>query len=195
MSADIEPVVQALNSGLPAIVPTETVYGVAVRATDARAIDRLIALKGRPPDKPFSIAVADSAQAAQLASLSERARTLIEAHWPGPLTLVLPALTSLHPALTGQLDGIATVGLRCPDHPALRAILQAVGPVALPSANRAGEPPAQTFAEAMQAFDGTVSAGLDGGASSIGTASTVLCLVGAPTVLREGALPSAELLR
>lgn len=141
---------QALLNGEVIVFPTETVYGVAVDALNDEAIDNLISIKERPDNKPFPVMVADLAMAEQYADLGN-ARELAKDFWPGPLTLVLPARGVLSPACTGN----GTIGVRCPHHPVAQAILNIVGiPLAVPSANRAGEPPATTSTEAMRTFRG-----------------------------------------
>jgi len=188
---NIESALEALHTGQAVVLPTETVYGVAVDALNPEAVAHLIALKGRPPDKPFSLQVPVGYPLDSLATLTPFAAQLIEAYWPGPLTLVLPSHASLHPAVMGD----QSIGLRCPDHPLTQDLLQAWGgPLAVPSANRAGEPPAQTAAAALRAFDGAVRVALDGGPCKLGTPSTVLSLVGEPRVLRPGSLDLGALL-
>lgn len=141
---------QALLNGEVIVFPTETVYGVAADALNDEAIDNLISIKERPDNKPFPVMVADLAMAEQYADLGN-ARELAKDFWPGPLTLVLPARGVLSPACTGN----GTIGVRCPHHPVAQAILNIVGiPLAVPSANRAGEPPATTSTEAMRTFRG-----------------------------------------
>ncbi|MBQ4358982.1 MAG: threonylcarbamoyl-AMP synthase [Proteobacteria bacterium] len=141
---------QALLNGEVIVFPTETVYGVAADALNDEAIDNLISIKERPDNKPFPVMVADLAMAEQYADLGN-ARELAKDFWPGPLTLVLPARGVLSSACTGN----GTIGVRCPHHPVAQALLNIVGiPLAVPSANRAGEPPATTSTEAMRAFRG-----------------------------------------
>jgi len=139
---------QALLDGQVIVFPTETVYGIAADALHDAAIEHLIAIKGRTPDKPLPVMVADLATAETIVELGN-ARTLAADFWPGPLTLVLPAKASLNPACEG--DG--TIGIRCPDHPVAQAILKSAGiPLAVTSANAATEPPATTSLEARRIF-------------------------------------------
>ena len=141
---------QALLNGEVIVFPTETVYGVAADALNDEAIDNLISIKERPDNKPFPVMIADLAMAEQYADLGN-ARELAKDFWPGPLTLVLPARGVLSSACMSN----GTIGLRCPHHPVAQAILNIVGiPLAVPSANRAGEPPATTSTEAMRTFRG-----------------------------------------
>lgn len=171
----IEPVVEALLAGELAIVPTETVYGVAGLATDPAALAKLRALKGDRGDKPFSVQVPLGYPIEQLAHVSALARDVLAA-WPGPLTVVLPLKAEL-PGLSG------TIGLRCPDHPLMQAILERTGPLAVPSANCSGEPPPTTYAEAVQALAPAVLVGLDGGPGS-GAPSRVVRVTDQVEVLR-----------
>jgi tRNA threonylcarbamoyl adenosine modification protein (Sua5/YciO/YrdC/YwlC family) len=164
--------VTALRSGGVVVLPTETVYGLAVLPGGE---DRLIALKDRPTDMPIAVLVADSAQVEALASVPPAAGELMAAHWPGPLTLVLPAR-----------DGSGTIGVRFPDHAFVRAVAAEVGPIATTSANRHGEPTPATAREAAAGLAGPVDVVIDGGPIT-GTASTVVdATVDPPVVLRAG---------
>jgi L-threonylcarbamoyladenylate synthase len=179
--------VEALRRGEAVLVPTETVYGVAVDARNPTAIARLLALKGARADKPLPVQVPSAAHAAELAEVSPLARTLMQTYWPGPLTLVLPLLASLPEPVT---CGTGTIGIRVPAHPALLELLLAFGgPLAIPSANPSGHPPPRTAAEALTSLPGLPV--LDGGAAQ-GVPSTVLSLVGEPKVLRRGPVDFAE---
>ena len=171
-----------LQGGGLVIMPTETVYGLAADATNPAAIERLTRAKGRPPDKPYAVQVADAAQARRLVpEVPATAERLMRQFWPGPLTLVLPSA-----------DG-GTVGIRVPDHPVTQALLRRCArPLAAPSANRSGSPPPATAREAMLALEGQYDGVLDAGPARLGRESTVVAVVGGTvTVLREGALSAA----
>ncbi|AKJ65088.1 Sua5/YciO/YrdC/YwlC family protein [Kiritimatiella glycovorans] len=167
-----------LHDGELVVLPTETVYGVAadVRAPGARS--RLFAAKGRPAGKPFARLAVDIDQVEKDgAEVGEFARSLADAFWPGPLTLVLP--TEWAPR-----------GYRAPDHAVPQGVGRRLGPqVALTSANRSGQPPACTADEAVAGLDIKPALVLDAGPSS-GTPSTVVSLAhGYPELLREGTIP------
>jgi len=172
------------DGGLVAF-PTETVYGLGADAGNPKALERLNRVKGRPPDKPYSLLVHDVRQIEALAAeLSPAALRLMERFWPGPLTLVLP----------GKHGG--TIGFRLPDHPIALAFLRACDmPIAAPSANRSGATP-PTDAETVLAGLGTeIDLLLDGGPTPLGRESSVAQVAGdLVTMLREGAVSADELL-
>jgi L-threonylcarbamoyladenylate synthase len=162
----------ALRADEAIVVPTDTVYGLAARPS---AMERLYALKGRPASVPIAILVESSDQAGLLVAVSGVAELLARAFWPGPLTIVLP-----------RLDGQGTLGVRCPDHDFIRALARQVGPLAVTSANRHGEPTPATAIEAAAALTGEVRLVIDGGTCD-GVASTVVDATGpVVTIVREG---------
>ncbi|MEO7564952.1 MAG: L-threonylcarbamoyladenylate synthase, partial [Sphingomicrobium sp.] len=125
-------------AGDPVAVPTETVYGLAADAANAEAVAKIFAAKGRPDFNPLIVHIPDLAGAEALATFSDEALALAQAHWPGPLTLVLP-LRSGSPIAAIVTAGLTTIGLRVPAHPAMQALLRATGrPLAAPSANASG---------------------------------------------------------
>ncbi|AOL93399.1 L-threonylcarbamoyladenylate synthase [Porphyrobacter sp. LM 6] len=165
-----------LESGGLVAVPTETVYGLAARADSAEAVAKIYAAKGRPDFNPLIVHVAGVAQAERYAEFSPQARALAEAHWPGPLTLVLPrrANAGLAEAVTA---GLPTVALRAPAHPAMRALLERLDfPLAAPSANRSGFISPTTPAHVLASLDGRIDMVLDGGATSAGVESTIVAV-------------------
>lgn len=165
-----------LESGGLVAVPTETVYGLAARADRAEAVARIYAAKGRPDFNPLIVHVSGLAAAERLAEFSAPARALAEAHWPGPLTLVLPRRhdAALAPAVTA---GLPTVALRVPAHPVMRALLAQVDfPLAAPSANRSGFISPTTAAHVLASLDGRIALVLDGGATEAGVESTILAV-------------------
>jgi L-threonylcarbamoyladenylate synthase len=183
-AAILEAAAVVRRGGLVAF-PTETVYGLAADATNSNAIERLNQVKGRPPEKPYSLHLHDAREVVQFAaSVPDLARRLMERFWPGPLTIVI----------LGK-DG-KRVGFRVPDHPVARAFLQACAvPVVAPSANRSGSPPPTDAQEVLAALDGALDCVLDAGPTRMGRESTVVEVVdGRMTILREGAIPKAELL-
>jgi L-threonylcarbamoyladenylate synthase len=176
-------------------LPTETVYGLAVRADDPDAVARLYAAKGRPSDNPLIVHVASIAALAQVTSdVTPLAARLLDRFSPGPLTVVLDAHPDLPRAVTAGLD---TVAVRIPDHPVTLAILERCGlPIAAPSANRSGRPSPTCAAHVLDDLDGSIAAVVDGGPTRHGLESTVVDARGAvPIVLRDGAVTREDLAR
>lgn len=165
-------------------IPTETYYALGASPFSDAAIAKIGQIKGRPEGKPILVLLADpSAVEPLVADLPAAAEILMRRFWPGPLTIVLPARRSLPTALTA---GSGTIGVRQPDHALLLELLAAVGPLTGTSANRSGDPPAQT-AEAVRAvLGGEVDMIVDGGMTPGGLSSTVVSAVGPVHVLREG---------
>ncbi|HJR24163.1 MAG TPA: L-threonylcarbamoyladenylate synthase [Acidimicrobiales bacterium] len=183
--------VEALLAGEVVLLPTDTVYGLAALPGDERAMDELFAVKGRSTAAPVAVLCTDVRQAASLVAVQDEPalRAVGERWWPGPLTLVLPRREGVELHLG---EPAATVGLRVPDHPLVRAIAERVGPVAATSANRHGEPTVVTADEAILALPG-VRVIIDEGALE-GRASTVIDATTQPwRVLREGPLPADEI--
>ena len=176
-----------LRQGGIVIYPTESYYGAAVSALDAEAVAGLVAAKGRPSDQPLPLILPDRVALQQVVlAVPARARELMDAHWPGPLTLVLPARPDLPAALVGPHG----VGVRLSPHPVAAGLAVAFGgPITATSANRTGAPPART-AEAAAAALPAAALTLDGGQTPGGAPSTVLAVdhEGRLTVLRQGAL-------
>lgn len=177
-------------------IPTETVYGLGARADDDSAVAKIFAAKGRPAKHPLIVHVADLAAAERFCTaMPPIARRLAQAFWPGPLTLVLERAPGVATAAAG---GLATVGLRCPDHPVALALLQAaaelgVAGVAAPSANRFGRVSPTLAAHVRDEF-GPGLCVLDGGACAVGIESTIVdCSRGAAVLLRPGQLGRAAL--
>jgi L-threonylcarbamoyladenylate synthase len=163
--------------------PTETLYGLAVDALDEAALGRLGQLKGRVAEHPFPLLVADEAMLLRVvAAIPPAALELMREHWPGPLTLVLPAAEGLPVSLVNERGG---VGLRISSDPVARALVQAVGrPITATSANRSGRPAATDAALAAQE---PVSLVLDDGVRDT-AASTVVEVMDRPVLLRRGAV-------
>lgn len=164
----IAPTVAALREGEVVALPTESSYGLAVDALSEPALDRLWAVKGRPEGKPPPILVDGETMLPRLlTTLPDEARRLIAAHWPGALTLALPARADLPAAIVAE----GFVGVRASPHPiAMRLVRAFGGPITATSANRAGAPPALTAAGA--ALPG-VALVLDGGPAAGAAPSTV----------------------
>ena len=184
--------VSAVRSGRLVVLPTDTLYGLGADAFSAAAVRSLLAAKGRGPDMPVPVLVGSWSTIDGLVSpVPSVARELLEAFWPGGLSLVLPHAPSLNWDL-GVTRG--TVMLRMPLHPVALELLREVGPMAVSSANRSGRPPATTVDEAVGQLGDAVAVYLDGGPCRVGVASTIVDLTAAePRVLRDGAVSGAEL--
>lgn len=183
--AELERPARLLAHGGLVVFPTETVYGIGANAHDPETLHRLRVLKDRPPEKPFTLHIAEIEDAARhVPHISVTARRLMQRFWPGPLTIVLP----------GGAD--VGLGLRLPSHPIARALIRLAGcPVVAPSANPAGELPATSGQRARALYEGRVEAIIDSGTTAIREASTVVRLDGdQATVLREG-LISADMIQ
>jgi L-threonylcarbamoyladenylate synthase len=179
--------VAALHRGEVVVFPTETYYGLAVDALDARALDRLFALKGRGAEKASALLVTDLAMFAGLcAELPARAVELATAHWPGPLTLAVPA----RPGLPAAIVSDGCVAARVSSHPLAAALVEVFGgPITATSANPAGVAPARTAAAATAYFAAADLHVLDGGETPGGPPSTLVRLRGPLLeVLRRGAI-------
>ncbi|MFX4262671.1 L-threonylcarbamoyladenylate synthase [Pelotomaculum propionicicum] len=182
-----------LRGGGLVAFPTETVYGLGADATNGLAVARIFEAKGRPPDNPIIVHVAFRSQLNALAaSISAAAEILMDAFWPGPLTIILPAGTGVPEAVTA---GLTTVAVRMPDHPVALALIKAAGvPVAAPSANLSGKPSPTRAEHVVQDLDGRIDAILDGGPAGVGVESTVLDLTSqVPIILRPGGITPEEL--
>jgi len=175
-AAGIAEAARILESGGLVAVPTETVYGLAARADSAEAVARIYAAKGRPDFNPLIVHVTGLAQGELYAEFSPQARALAAAHWPGPLTLVLPrrADAGLAEAVTA---GLPTLALRAPAHPAMRAVLESVDfPLAAPSANRSGFISPTCAEHVLASLDGRIDLVLDAGPTSAGVESTIVAV-------------------
>ncbi|HWE04891.1 MAG TPA: L-threonylcarbamoyladenylate synthase [Tepidisphaeraceae bacterium] len=188
MTDSIAQAVSILRAGGLVAFPTETVYGLGADATNAEAIRRIFAAKGRPSTNPLIVHIADERAARRYAAKwPASAEKLATLFWPGPLTLVLPRALSLAPAVSAGRD---TVGLRAPDHPLAGELLRAFdGAIAAPSANRSNHISPTTADHVRDELGGAVDLILDGGPCRVGIESTVLDLsVAAPTILRPGSI-------
>lgn len=168
--------------------PTDTFYGLAVLATEARSVERLVEVKGRDARTAIPLVAASLEQVDELAGeLTPLARRLAGAFWPGPLTLVLRARPGLDPRVRA---GGETVAVRVPAHGVAVALAAAVGsPITSTSANRSGRPPAQTADEVHEALGDVIDLILDSGACAGGAPSTIVDVTGdRPTLVRQGAI-------
>ena len=191
LSADARGIARAIElvrvGGLVAL-PTETVYGLAARADSEAGVARIYEAKGRPSFNPLIVHIGSLEEADALVEISSAARALAGAHWPGPLTLVLPRRRDASLA-SGVSAGLPTLAVRCPAHPVIRAILAGVGaPLAAPSANRSGFVSPTTAEQVLATLDGRIDAVLDGGPCAAGLESTIVAVRadGRLEVLRPG---------
>lgn len=178
----------ALEEGKLVVLPTDTVYGLAADAFSPRAVQNLLDAKGRGRDMPPPVLVGNARTLDALAvDIPTWLRTMVEALWPGPLTVICQQQASLSMDLG---DTHNTIAVRMPDDRRALALLKMTGPLAVSSANTTGEPAAQTIDEAERMLGGRVAVYLDGGPSASGTPSTILDATGTtPRVLRQGAIP------
>ena len=180
---------KVLGGGGLVSFPTETVYGLGADATNDLAVAKIFEAKGRPRFNPLIAHVADVEMAQRFVHWNETAQLLAKAFWPGPLTLVLPIKsgTGLSPLVTADLDSLA---VRVPAHHVAHRLLHAFGgPVAAPSANPSGRISPTNTAHVLAGLDGRVDAVVDGGDCAVGLESTIVGLLGAPTLLRPGGVP------
>lgn len=185
-AADLARAAALLRAGGLVAIPTETVYGLAVRADDADAVTRLFAAKGRPADNPLIVHVASIEDVGLVArSITPLAHRLLEHFAPGPLTVVLDARDDLPRTVTG---GLATVAVRVPGHPVALDVLRRCGvPLAAPSANRSSRPSPTCAAHVLADLDGRIDAVVDAGPTRVGVESTVVDARGPVwRMLREG---------
>ncbi len=181
-----------LRRGQVVAFPTETVYGLGANALDENAVRTIFAAKERPADNPLIVHVADRSQLEGLCEVTETAEKLMNAFWPGPLTMLLKK-TDRIPAVTTA--GLPSVAVRCPRHPVALALLRTCGlPIAAPSANRSGRPSPTTAQHVYEDMTGRIPLILDGGPCQVGVESTVADLTGdVPCVLRPGAVTAEDI--
>jgi L-threonylcarbamoyladenylate synthase len=174
-------------AGQPVAVPTETVYGLAADATNAEAVARIYAAKGRPAFNPLIVHVPDLETAKRFGRFNDQARALAEKHWPGPLTLVVPLRedSSIASIVTA---GLSTIALRVPSHPVMQALLKACGrPLAAPSANASGLISPTRASHVLASLGGRIPLVIDGGATQRGIESTIIAAAdGSLRLLRRG---------
>lgn len=184
---------QLLADGQLVAFPTETVYGLGANALNAEAVRQIYLTKGRPSDNPLIVHIYAEEQAEQLAEVGPLARKIMQAFWPGPLTLVLPAKPGILPAVT--TGGLNTVGLRMPAHPAALQLLRETKlPVAAPSANLSGRPSPTESEHVLHDMQGKIPLIINGGECLAGLESTVLDLASpVPAILRPGVITAADL--
>lgn len=183
-----------LNKNEVIAFPTETVYGLGGNAKSDQAIAKIFAAKGRPSDNPLIIHIAKKEQLAELVKeVPEKAEQLMEAFWPGALTIIFQlkegALSKLATA------GLNTVGIRMPDHPVALKLLELANlPIAAPSANTSGKPSPTTALHVTEDLDSVIAGIVDGGPTGVGVESTVIdCTDSVPVILRPGGVPQEDI--
>jgi L-threonylcarbamoyladenylate synthase len=191
----IDEAARLIRAGQPVAVPTETVYGLAADATNPEAVARIYEAKGRPSFNPLIIHVPDLQSAEHIAELSGNLRQLAEQHWPGPLTLVAPRRSDSGIASLATA-GLGTLAVRVPRHPAMQALLRAVGrPLAAPSANASGSISPTRAEHVARSLGGRIPLILDGGPCEGGIESTIIAEAsGELRLLRPGlvVIPGAK---
>lgn len=188
LRAAVEQAAELLRGGQVVAYPTDTLYALGAAANQPRGVGALMAMKGRPGDKPLPIIAAHLEQvAARIGPLPALGRRLAQRFWPGPLTLVVTATQPLASGIAAE-DG--SVAVRVPASAIARALAAAVDqPVTSTSANVAGEPPAASADEVIRVFGATLALVLDGGPAHRATPSTIVDIRGnVPQLLREGAV-------
>ena len=183
-----------LREGGIVAFPTETVYGLGANALDGIAVAKIFAAKNRPAINPVIVHVAAIDDAARYVMVDDRARGIMDAFWPGPVTLILPK--KMDGGISDLVSaGLTTIAIRMPDHKIALALIAAAGvPIAAPSANASGEPSATTPRHVEESLGGRVPFILAGGASRVGLESTVLDLSGdVPVIVRPGAISAEDL--
>jgi L-threonylcarbamoyladenylate synthase len=192
-NAAIQEAGQILRQGGLVAFPTETVYGLGANALDGQATKGIFAAKGRPQDNPLIVHIASTTEIEQIAINNNlQATKLMQAFWPGPLTLVLPKTAVLPDEVTAGLD---TVAVRMPSHPVAVALIKAAGvPIAAPSANLSGSPSPTTAQHVLDDLTGRIAGVVDGGSANLGVESTVLDVTtGVPTILRPGGVTAEQI--
>jgi len=183
-----------IREGSVVACPTDTLYALAADATNPKGVAQVFRLKGRDAAKALPIVAADCAQVAALVGdMSALARRLAETFWPGPLSLVIPALSSIVPDVHG---GVGTVAVRVPAHAVTRLLIELAGaPLTATSANRAGQPAARTADDVARAFGRSLPVLLDAGPASAFEPSTIVDVTGErPRLVRAGAIPFERVL-
>ncbi|MED1202911.1 L-threonylcarbamoyladenylate synthase [Heyndrickxia acidicola] len=190
----LEEAAKALKSDEVVAFPTETVYGLGANAKSDTAVEKIYKAKGRPNDNPLIVHISDYSELDELVeSIPAKAKKLMDAFWPGPLTVILerkPGVLSEY-----VTAGLSTVGIRMPDHPvALRLIKKSGLPIAAPSANQSGRPSPTSAKHVMDDLSGRIAGVLDGGETGVGVESTVIdCSLEPPMIFRPGGISKEQI--
>lgn len=191
--AQIVDAAHLLREGEVVAFPTETVYGLGANALSDEAVAKIFEAKGRPSDNPLIVHIGDESQLPMIVrEVPDKARKVMNAFWPGPITIILPKTDAVASKVTANLD---TVGVRMPDHPiALELIKEAGVPIAAPSANRSGRPSPTSAEHVREDLYGRIAGIVDGGTTGVGVESTVLDMtVEPPIILRPGGVTREQL--
>lgn len=184
--AELEAIERALVPGALLVFPTDTLYGLGGRALDREAALRTRAAKGRDDAQPLPVVAATPEQIDGLCpGWRGRAERLAAAFWPGPLTLVLPADPAVPDSVT---SGTGTLAVRVPGHAVTRRLCARLGPLVATSANRSGEPPPRTCAEALAAVGAAVAVAVDAGTGGSLPSTIVTLVESPPRLIRAGAI-------
>ncbi len=192
-TTDIAAGAAIIRSGGLLALPTETVYGLGADALNPQAVQKIFLAKGRPQDNPLILHIPEVSWLERYCyDIPQTAYLLAAAFWPGPLTMILKAKDNVPRVTTG---GLHTAGMRCPQHPATRAVIAAADvPIAAPSANTSGRPSCTDADSVREDMGGKIDGIMDGGACTVGVESTILDLTcDPPCLLRPGGLPLEEL--
>ena len=192
---DIERGAEIIRRGGLVAFPTETVYGLGANGMDAEASAKIYAAKGRPSDNPMIVHIADVRELETLTGeITKDMETLMDAFWPGPMTMVVKAKPEVPKVTTGGLD---TVAVRMPNHPVALALIKASGvPIAAPSANASGRPSPTSGIHVMDDLNGRIDAVVMGDECQIGIESTVIDMTtDVPMILRPGKLTAEDFAR
>jgi len=185
---------QFLQNNEVVALPTETVYGLGGNAESDEAVAKIYAAKGRPGDNPLIIHIAEREQLTRfVAEVPERAKRLMDAFWPGPLTIIFKKKEGV--LSETATAGLETVAVRMPDHPVALALLKTCGlPIAAPSANSSGKPSPTKADHVLDDLNGKIAGVLDGGPTGVGVESTVVdCTEAVPVILRPGGVTKEQL--
>lgn len=185
---------QFLRENEVVALPTETVYGLGGNAKNDEAVSKIFAAKGRPVDNPLIIHIADRTQLEEFVEVTpEKARVLMDAFWPGPLTIIFKSKKGVISEKASA--GLATIAVRMPDHPVALAVIKKAGlPIAAPSANSSGKPSPTTAAHVIEDLQGKIAGIIDSGSTGVGVESTVVdCTEEIPVILRPGGVTKEQL--
>lgn len=192
---DLDEAAQCLKNGGTVVFPTETVYGLGADALNEKAVEKIYAAKGRPSDNPLIVHIADTDSLSKIVrEISPDARKLMDAFWPGPLTMIFKKSSAVPGVVTANLD---TVAVRCPSNKTAHSLIKKSGVfVAAPSANLSGSPSPTVFKHVCDDMMGRVDFIIDGGECDVGIESTVLDVSGDEfKILRPGYVTYSDILK
>ena len=179
MDAALATAVAALRQGGLVVYPTDTLLGLGALACDRRAVDRLVAAKGRSAAQPISVCLSSTEEVDRYARLTPAARRFVRGHLPGPFTILVRPSSEARRSFAATIALRPTIGIRVPDHPTARALARVAGPLTATSANRHGAAPARTRSVARRSFGRAVRVYLPATPAGSGVPSTLVDLTGA----------------